>query len=142
MSIDEQMDAAMQEANQKIAERLYLAITFLQVQHMQRVSKPAVKLAEPRWFRNKVGQPIKIEFEGSKPGEYPRLRTGHGRAGVVTDATTPEDVVNQGMVARLGQLRNSWYMLHLEIDRNRLGYIETAKQLAPQVRTLILGTAS
>jgi hypothetical protein len=129
MDSNSQIAAAMEAARQKIAERLFYAIVWLQQQHMQRVSKPAVKVG-------------KTWIEASKPGEYPRLRTAHGRAGVEIDCKGgPVDVISNGMIARLGQSQASFYMLHLELNKDRLGYIKTAEDLKAMVAALVTGTA-
>ncbi len=128
MSIDSQMDAALEGAKLMMAKRLLRAMQFLQQQHIERVSKPVVKIG---------GRVI----ERSKPGEYPRLETGHGRTGVVYAPQTPEEIVAEGLVVRLGQMRNSWYMLHLELHKDRLGFIKTADDLREMVKALITGAA-
>ena len=128
MSIESQIDAAAAKVEREMAKRLLRAATFFQVQHMNRVSRPNVKIGR-KWVDN------------SKPGEYPRLRTGHGRAGVVMDASSIDDVVANGMRIRIGQSQASWYMPFLELERDRLGYIKSAEELIAMVMALVKGTA-
>lgn len=111
----------IEAAAREMAHRLLFAGQFFINHHRQRVSKS---------FHDNGP---------SKPGEYLHLRTGYGRAGVMMDATSIEDVIRNGMRIRIGQSELSWYMVHQERNRQRLGFAKTAEDLKDQIRFIVLG---
>lgn len=80
-------------------------------------------------------------LNSSKPGEYPKARTGFGRDGHAYEPTSPAAMAAEGAV-RLGYLANVWYMAFLEVYRGRLGLVHTLNSLKSQlVRILELSGA-
>lgn len=102
------------------AESLMRAALFFQAQHQQRLAK-----SNPRPYNN-----------SSKPGEYPRARTGAGRAGVLVDPPNLAGVASEGRV-RVGYVQNTFYMLVLELRYDRLGLLQTLKDLKGQIKAII-----
>lgn len=96
------------------------AALFFQAQHQQRLSK-----SNPRPY-----------LTPSAPGEYPRARTGAGRAGVMIDPPSLAAVAAEGRV-RVGYVVNVSYMLTLEVARKRLGLLKTLQELKGQLKAII-----
>ena len=136
MSAEQQIDEAYQRTRLLVASRMLRAAQYVQAEHMNRVGKPNV-YRDKKWIDN------------SKPGEYPRKRSGDGQKGVVFGPDTPEGIVAEGMIVRLGQTMPSKHMLHLEFGRyvalgvwikfNRLGWRRTAADTISRVRALVTG---
>lgn len=102
------------------AKGLLKAALFFQAQHQQRLAK-----SNPRPY-----------VTPSQPGEYPRARTGAGRAGVMVDPPSVEAIAREGRV-RIGYVQNVFYMLVLELGHNRLGLLQTLKDLKGQLKAII-----
>lgn len=136
MGAEQQIDEAYERAQITVASRMLRAVQFVQMEHMARIGKPNV-YRDKKWIAS------------SKPGEYPRLRTGEGKKGVVYGPDTPEGIVAEGLIVRLGQTAPSRHMLALEFGRymalgvwikfNRLGWRKTAADTISLVRALITG---
>lgn len=97
-------------------------------------------LAGGAFFVNNHQQRLQTPFTGfgpSKPGEYPHLRSGQGRANVVQDCHSPQEVIDNGMVLRIGEQSNAWYMVHLEMSMGRLGFLSTADDLRETIIALV-----
>lgn len=97
-------------------------------------------LAGAAMFMNNHQTRLLTPFAGfgpSKPGEYPHKRSGAGEAGVTKDCDTPQEVIDNGMVIRIGQRSMSWYMIHLELDLGRAGFLKTADDLRPTIQALV-----
>lgn len=71
----------------------------------------------------------------SKPGEYPRKRTGFGQASVMLDTHDVNEIARTLRV-RVGYQANAHYMPILELYRDRKGLIDTLKDLRPQLEAL------
>lgn len=112
---------AAERVKREMASRLLRAAIFFQTQQMQRLNR-----SNPRPYK-----------EPSVAGEYPRKRTGAGQAGVVYAPLTIDGIIAAGLRVRLGQTRNSWYILMLEIFRDRLGYRKTLEDLRPQIAAIL-----
>src|SRR6185312_17133594 len=104
----------------QVAARLLAAAAVGVSEHMTRVSV----LAGPKRVRRRrntvagrKGSQYTIFTDPSKPGEYPRLRTGIGRTGTTYAPTTPEAVVANGMRIRVGVTESGKHMLILELHR-------------------------
>lgn len=72
----------------------------------------------------------------SKPGEYPRRRTGTGRESLEVIPSTLEEAVRT-LKVRLRYQPQGWYMLFLERYRDRLGLEHTLREFLPLLRTLV-----
>lgn len=97
-------------------------------------------LVAGEFFINNHQQRLLTPFAGfgpSKPGEYPHLRTGQGKAGVTKDCNSAQEVIDAGMVLRIGQRSMSWYMVHLETGLGRAGFLKTADDLRASVQAIV-----
>jgi hypothetical protein len=72
----------------------------------------------------------------SKPGEYPRKRTGFGQRSVLFQPSSVTGVISEGLKVRVGYLANAKYMLILELYRRRLGLLETLRRTKPQLQAI------
>lgn len=107
------------DVRRKLAERLLRVAVYFQTQHKARLSKPNPP-------------PHK---DSSKPGEYPRLRTGFGRGSTVYDPSTVDEIARD-LSVKVGYLAGAWYMPFLELHRERLGLLKTLDDLRPQLQAL------
>ncbi len=114
-------DGALDKVKREAASRLLRAAVYFQSEHMRRLNK-----SNPRPHKT-----------SSLPGEYPRKRTGAGQAGVVYAPASIEGIIKEGLRVRVGQTRNSWYMLFLELFKNRAGYLKTIQDLKPRVMAML-----
>lgn len=102
------------------ARKLIAAAEFVKRQHAARISVP-----NPA--------PHKTP---SKPGEYPRLRTGKGRAGLISFPTTlPEVIRTQQVVVSFAD--SAWYMLALERRWGRLGLNRTFADFKEKIADIV-----
>ena len=74
----------------------------------------------------------------SKPGEYPHLWSGQGRSGAVCDCETADEILAAGLKVRFGQKSMSWYMVYLEKNKHRLGFVDALK-VAMEAMLAIMG---
>jgi hypothetical protein len=136
-------------AEEEAARRLLRAAVYFQQAYKQRVSIPNSGERRRR-TRNtragKKGSQYTVYPNPSKPGEYPRLITGHGRDSLTYAPSTVEGVIAAGLKIRVGfrkiirhPLGN--YMLILELFRDRKGLLEVLKETEPQLRALAMATA-
>lgn len=72
----------------------------------------------------------------SVPGEYPHGRTWGGRDAVTVSPSTPEEIAKLGFV-QIGFLRDAWYMVHLELEKQRLGLFHCYEQLKPALAKIL-----
>lgn len=114
------------QARKEMAGRLLRAIIFYQTQHMQRVG-----IFNPPPYVN-----------SSKPGEYMRKRTGAGQAGVVISAGSIAEVISDDLAVRCGELQNAFYMLVLELSRDRRGFVRTFRDLEEPIAAILDESAS
>lgn len=110
----------MDQLKREAASRLVRAALFFQQQHQQRVG-----VSNPR--------PHKTP---SRPGEYPRKRTGVGQAAVVYGPESPADIA-AFMKVRLGLVPSGKHLAILEFGRQRLGFLKTAADLESQIKTIL-----
>jgi hypothetical protein len=112
-------DARMAEIRKAAAEGLLAAGVLFMNQVRQRVSVP-----NPPPYLN-----------SSKPGEYPRLRTGAGQKALTMEPSTPDEVVASGFV-RVGYVQGDHHLLILELGAKRLGLLRTLDDMRPQLAAL------
>lgn len=108
------------EARMEMAKRLAAAAIFFVTHHQQRVGVP-----NPSPFTNP-----------SRPGEYPRKRTGFGQKSVIMVPTDPNEIARTLKVT-VGYARAAFYMPHLEFVMARLGLQNTLNDLEPQLRAIL-----
>lgn len=87
-------------------------------------------------------QMVSVPFNAngpSVPGEYPHLRSSEGKKGSVMDANSVQDVIDHGLKIKLGQKANSFYMVILERQKQRLGFARTANDLRSSIITILGG---
>lgn len=118
-------DQAFEQVKLEAAQRLQRAAVFFVQQHQTKLS-----VSNPSPYKTP-----------SKPGEYPRKRTGAGIGGVVFSPVDPRGIIEGGFKVRIGQMQNSWYMLHLENNMDRLGFQETLGRLRGHLNTILQGPA-
>lgn len=115
-------DRAKREIREAIAKGLLRGAVFLQTEH-----KKLLNVSNPRPYLN-----------SSKPGEYPRARTGFGR-----DNTTYEpvsiDAVARSLSVRVGYFKNAFYMLSLELYRQRKGLVATLDKFRKSLDQIVTG---
>ncbi len=81
--------------------------------------------------RNRVGKANPPPYtDSSKPGEYPRLRTGGGQRGLTHEPASVAEVMKTGVI-RVGFTTNARHMLILELARDRKGLLDTLADLRP-----------
>lgn len=121
MSVTVNRDAARRAVLEEGARRLLRAAVYFQAYHQEKLS---------------VSNP-KPHTTPSLPGEYPRKRTGFGIASVVYGPATVPEIIDGGLKIRLGILQNAWYMIHLEVNVQRLGFQKTAALLEEPIRAIL-----
>lgn len=114
-------DSLLEELDDACAEGLLRAAVFFQTTHKAKLS-----VSNPR--------PHKTP---SKPGEYPRLRTGFGRNAVMYEPTTKGEI-KQTLTVKIGYLANAWYMALLEVKRRRKGLKDTLELIRQQLQALMV----
>lgn len=159
MPVQFNVNAVVEEAKRKMAERMLRAAVFFQTAHKQMLNVPntGVRMRRQRTtVAGKKGSSYTIYPNPSRPGEYPHKITGQGQSGVVYGPETVADVVDRGdMTVLIGhrafrggeEYRRGKsakgegfnYMVHLERKRHRLGYAKTTETIRDQMRALILG---
>jgi hypothetical protein len=103
----------------KLAKRLIACAVAFQVEHRKRLS-----VAFP---------------PASILGEYPHGRTWQGRANSGLYAPqTPDGVKLAGLKIKIGQAASTWYMIHLERNKGRLGYEKTMADILPKLRSILM----
>lgn len=165
MSVEGDIDLAVQEALRRVANGMLRAMVFFQTTHMQMLNVPntGTTMRRQRDTRQIVGMSIVTGFKKgssytvylnpSKPGEYPHKITGQGQAGVTYGPYTAEQIIADGMVSHIGHRAfmsgqkfgrktaqgTGWnYMVTLEEHMNRLGYKKTAETIRGQVAALVM----
>jgi hypothetical protein len=107
----------------------------------QRLLRTAVFFVDQYKRRVNVSNPRPYTTP-SKPGEYPRVRTGHGRDSVTFGPTDVQGIIDADMKIRIGVMpigKDSNYMLILELRKNRLGFKHTMEDLREQLRAKLMG---
>lgn len=114
--------SAFGDVRQALARKLVAAAVMLVSEHKKRLS---------------VGNPAPHDSP-SRPGEYPRARTGFGRAQVDFEPKAPAAVATSLEVV-VGLREPGWYLEHLAAERDRLGLTQTAADLRARLEALIAG---
>lgn len=102
-----------------IAERLLAAAEELREEHKERLNIPNPP----------------PHLDSSRPGEYPRRRTGVGRESVIV---APDDTaaVSRTLTTRVGHTVEALYMNDL-LRSGRLGLWETTQDILPVLREIV-----
>ena len=122
MSVQFDGDAAKHQIAEEVAKRLLAAAVFFQTQHRLALNKSNAK----------------PYLNSSRPGEYPRARTGFGRNSVVYEPTDLAGIMAEQKV-RIGFLEPAWYMEYLAQYRGRLGLQATMERLKGQIAKMLGG---
>lgn len=157
MPVEFNIDAAVREAQLRMAERLLRAAVFFQTVHKQMLNVPntGVRMKRKRDTRQIIGMSMVTGFRKgstytvypnpSKPGEYSRKITGQGQSGVVYGPETADEVIANGLTVMIGHraFMNDGkafnYIVHHEKKMNRLGYAKTADTIRPQMVAILKG---
>lgn len=115
-------DKLLAEMEDKVAQGLLRGAVFFQTTHRNKLNR-----SNPRPYLN-----------SSKPGEYPRARTGFGRDNHAYQPTTIDGVKAEKRV-RIGYNRNAFYMLVLEMARGRKGLKATLDAITGQLKKIVTG---
>lgn len=111
---------ASREIQEELARRMMAATLFFVEQHQQRLN---------------VSNPFP-HLTPSKPGEYPRKRTGFLQKSVAyLPLSIPE--VMRTWVIKLGYDANAFYGPRLEVMMKRLGLVRTLREILPQMAKII-----
>lgn len=120
-------EAAKLRIENASAEALLRVAAYFWTQHSLRLGK-----ANPRPY-----------LDSSKPGEYPRRRTGAGQSALAFEPTTREAVARTQAI-RVGFRQNEPHLLILElrkdVTKRRLGLLKTLDDLRPQLAALARAT--
>ena len=112
--------AAGQEIRDQLARRMTAAVLYFVAQHQQKLN---------------VSNPIP-HLNPSKPGEYPKKRTGFLQSSVAfSPGTLPE--ISRDLSISIGYDANAFYGPVLEVMRNRLGLVATLHAVLPQMTAII-----
>lgn len=112
-------DEVMGDLRQQLADRLLRMGVLLQTTQKTRMSVP-----NPAPHKNP-----------SKPGQYPKLRTGFARGATTLQPSAPEDV-KRTLTIRVGFLSNAFYAAVLELLRGRLGLRRTLDDLRGRLQVI------
>lgn len=115
-------DKLLAEMEDKVAQGLLRGAVFFQTTHRNKLNR-----SNPRPYDNP-----------SKPGEYPKARTGFGRSNHTFQPSTVSGIKAEGRV-RIGYNRNAFYMLVLEMAKGRLGLRNTLDAITSQLRRIVTG---
>ena len=113
------------EAKEQAAKRILRAVVFFQIQHQARLS-----VSNPRPY-----------LTPSRPGEYPRKRTGNLIGSVLYSPATIADLIAGDLRVRIGLPASAGYGLILEVARQRKGFRDTMEALRPQIEAILLRKA-
>lgn len=113
-------DSVRSNLEAKSAEALLRAAVFFQAQHMHRLNIP-----NPSPHLNP-----------SKPGEYPKKRTGVLQGSVLFEPTDPGEVARLRTI-RVGLANNAFYGNVLALNYDRKGLLDTLEELRPQLQSLL-----
>lgn len=75
-------------------------------------------------------------LNSSKPGEYPRKRTGFLQKSVAYSPVSIQEITNK-LDIKVGYDANAWYGPVLEVMRKRLGLVKTLEDLKNQLGAII-----
>jgi len=92
------------------------------------------------WLQEKIGvSNPKPHNSPSRPGEFPKKRTGFGQAGVAFEPSSKEAIIAAGLFVKLGYIENAFYMELLVQKYKRLGIDELMKQKANDFAAILAG---
>lgn len=140
----------MRQAQQAAGKRLLRAALYFVQYHQQKTglsAEPYTRTRTRTTSRGPKGSTYTDYARPSRPGEYPRKRTGGGQANILYDPPTPAGAGAEGKVrigARNLQLIGNPplpHMLFLESKRDRLGFRQSAADLKDQIRALLEAAA-
>jgi len=114
-------ERAFDRAKEEAAQRLQRAAVYFVKQHQAKLS---------------VSNPLPY-LTPSKPGEYPRKRTGALIGGVIFSPVTSDGIIDGNFKVRIGIMRGVWYGLYLEEKLDRLGFQDTLQTLRTQINTIL-----
>ena len=96
-----------------------------------------ITLANEHQRRLSVGNPAPHD-NPSKPGEYPKLRTGFGRAQFTAWPMSISEVA-QSLSVTVGVKEPGWYLEHLAENRKRKGLLDTLDQVRKTIEEKLVG---
>jgi len=111
----------LDKAKQQAAKRIQRAAVFFKDVHQ---GKLAVSNPRPH-------------TTPSKPGEYPRKRTGALQKHVAIEFLDTNSIIANGLKTRIGIPANVVYGMFLELNMDRLGFAETAELTEPLIRAIL-----
>jgi len=79
-------------------------------------------------------------LDSSRPGEYPRKRTGFGQANVFYLPASPAEIAEAGHVD-VGYGENAFYMQALVDNQGRLGIEDTLEEMRPRLEAIVAAVA-
>lgn len=132
--------AALAGLQQDLARRLLAAAVTLVSELQRRVSTSAGPVRRKRQrdtAAGKRGSSYTAYANPSRVGDYPHLRSGHGRANYAYEPTTVEGVIAAGLRVRIGVRELGKHMLILELKRGRKGVLATARDLKGQLKVAV-----
>lgn len=134
-----QGDSRKAQLENEMASRLLRAATSFWTYHTNKLSTAFEpdENSQQVDFTTKTGVHVRFLTGGSKPGEYPRKRTGALISGVVFGPSSIVGIMASGLKVRIGILKNVWYGLYLELYRQRLGFKASADALKPFIQTTL-----
>ncbi len=115
-------DEVFEEIEEDLATRLLRAASFFYETHHRFITE---RYATPPNF-----------LDPSKPGEYPKARSGGGADSLTWDPKTPEEIAANGFRVQIGYLQNAFYMVVLELSQHRKGLLDTLSACEPQLKAL------
>jgi hypothetical protein len=80
-------------------------------------------------------------LDSSRPGEYPRKRTGFGQANVFYLPKSPAEIAAAGHVD-VGYGENAFYMQALVDNQGRLGIEDTLEEMRPRLEAIVAAVAA
>jgi hypothetical protein len=127
MTLEWNGDAVHALIEQRAYEGLQAAAQMYEKTLRLKVSVPNPLTRGPRGGR--------VYLESSKPGEYPRLRTGKGQKSITRLPETVPEAIACGWV-RVGYLQIDSHLLALEFAQKRKGLIDLLDEMRPQLAAL------
>lgn len=97
----------------------------------------AVATAVAREHRSRLGvqNPPPDYLESSRPGEYPRRRTGRGQRSVTVEPAIAEEAGERGYVD-VGHEQDAWYMQWLADRAQRRGLADTLADMRGELERI------
>lgn len=94
------------------------------------------------WLQEKTGvSNPKPHDNPSRPGEFPKKRTGFGQAGVAFEPSSKEAIIGAGLLVKLGYIENAFYMELLVQKYKRLGIDALMEQKQGDFAAILAGEA-